>query len=86
MKNLINEAKERINEIVEETKKGYSGYTAIYFSDNGISIANIPEGQETRTETIAFGYGKKSESEILEVIEREEYWQEMEFQHGNFNG
>lgn len=69
MKTIIEEAKNRIEEIVQASKfEQPDSYLAIYESDNGYTVSWIRKGHDTRTKMIAFGAKSLLESEVLNTL------------------
>lgn len=67
---LINEARTRVAEIAKATKNCHSEKnTAIYESDNGITVSHIQKGWSTRTSTINFGNKPMTKKQVLAHIE-----------------
>lgn len=68
---LINEARERAAEIAKATKNCHAEkYTAIYESDNGITVSHIQKGWSTRTPTINFGNAPMIKKQVLAYIDK----------------
>jgi len=75
MKELIEEAKNRVDEIVQKSKNEQpESYLAIYESENGYTVSWIRKRHDTRTNMIAFGAKKLSRSKVLETIAMEEQY------------
>lgn len=70
---LINEARKRVAEIAKATKNCHpEKNTAIYKSDNGITVGHIQKGWSTRTYTINFGSGSMTKKQVLTHIDEVE--------------
>lgn len=70
---LINEARKRVAEIAKATKNCHSEkYTAIYESDNGVTVSHIQKGWSTRTSTINFGSQPMTKKQVLAHIDEVE--------------
>lgn len=81
MKELIAEARSRIEEIAKATHNCLRGHeTAIYVSENGYTISYLRRGHETRTDTITFGAYPMTKKEVEKIIdhmeELDEAWAE----------
>jgi hypothetical protein len=76
MKELIEEAKTRVHDIVEASKSiPEDKYLAIYEGDSGYHIGYIQEDWHTRTNLIRFGTKKQTEADVLKTIQ---FWENEE--------
>ncbi len=76
MKELIEEAKARVKEIVKKSKEKHpESYLAIYESENGYTIEWQRIEHDTRTDMIAFGRGAKTTKQVLQRIREEEEYE-----------
>lgn len=73
MKEIIEEAKTRKNEIAKLIKKDNGNrYVALYESDNGITLSTISEGHHTRNNQLSFAdFDKRIFSSAIEQVEKE---------------
>lgn len=72
MRELIAEAKKRVNEIAKLTKNCPAGkYVAIYESEAGYTVSTIQRGWDTRTRMINFGSEPLTRLQVTETILRE---------------
>ena len=73
MKQLIEEAKLRKNEIAKLIKKNNGNrYVALYESDNGIKLSTIQVGWHTRNNQLSFSdFDKRLFSTPIEQVEKE---------------
>ncbi len=70
---LINEARQRVAEIAKATKNCHSEKnTAIYESDNGVTVSHIQKGMSTGTSTIRFGSSAMTKKQVLAYLDEVE--------------
>ena len=69
-KELIQESRHRAAEIAKATKNcNCEKYTAIYESDNGVTVSHIQKGWNTDKNSIDFGSRQLTKNQVLAVIE-----------------
>lgn len=70
---MIQEARQSISRIARATKNCPSGhYTAIYESENGVTVSHIQNGWNTNTATISFGDAPLTKKQVKDWIDQVE--------------